>query len=148
MSRSKLEFIASFTRMMRFSSLRIYKTCLRLTNKVFLHLLRNITKNYFITTREPIKYKYMLLMVLFSESCYLNRYVCMYIYIYIYMLNIYIPFLFSQKNTLFDKKTKDIYLIYIFNVATFFKTGFYIHTCGFLITKVYIYFIYIFKLRF
>ena len=94
MSRSKLEFIASFTRMMRFSSLEIYKTCLRLTIKVFLHLLRNITKNYFITTREPIKYKYMLLMVLFSESCYLNRYVCIYIYIYIYIY-LYVKYIYT-----------------------------------------------------
>ena len=127
MSRSKLEFIASFTRMMRFSSLRIYKTCLRLTIKVFLHLLRNITKNYFITTREPIKYKYMLLMVLFSESCYLNRFVCIYIYIYIYiyiqnLLNYTFSFLI-EKYTFWQENKRYIFNIY-FQCCNVFQNGF------------------------
>lgn len=39
----------------------------------------------------------------------------------------YIQLLFPHQKTLFDQKTKDIYLIYIFNIAMFLKTGIYIY---------------------
>ena len=126
MSRSKLEFIASFTRMMRFSSLRIYKTCLRLTIKVFLHLLRNITKNYFITTREPIKYKYMLLMILFFWEL-LFESLCMYIYIYIYIY-LYVKYIYTfsfliEKYTFWQENKRYIFNIY-FQCCNVFQNGF------------------------
>ena len=126
MSRSKLEFIASFTRMMRFSSLRIYKTCLRLTIKVFLHLLRNITKNYFITTREPIKYKLCFLWYYFLRAViWIVMYVYIYIFIYIYLYVKYI-YTFSfliEKYTFWQENKRYIFNIY-FQCCNVFQNGF------------------------
>ena len=72
----------------------------------------------------------------------------MYIYLHavfknVANLKIYLKYLYllipHQKETLFDMKTKDVYWIYIFNVAKFLETVFiYIY--------IYIYmFIYIYK---